>query len=116
MQGSTGKNLKGFPFKTFGRIMSQISVTKFYNDSPELQLLVTSFDGNLYVIDGDDACSDSLDLGEVSYTPVLIEDLDDNGKMDFIVATMNGNLFCIETSVPSHPLKTWYVGPDVSNL
>lgn len=52
-------------------------------------------------------CADNVDIGETSYSMVLADDLDGNGRMDLLVATMNGNLYCFETSAPAEPLATW---------
>jgi hypothetical protein len=38
---------------------------------------------------------------------VLADDLDSNGKLDLLVSTMNGNLYCIATGAKYHPLKSW---------
>lgn len=38
---------------------------------------------------------------------VLTDDLDNNGRMDLLVSTMNGNVYAFETSSPYHPLKAW---------
>lgn len=79
-----------------------------YSLSHPLQhLVVLSFDGFLYMIDGATGCADSVDVGETSYSMVLADDLDGNGRMDLIVSTMNGNVYCFETPTPFHPLRTW---------
>lgn len=41
-------------------------------------------------------CADSLDLGEASYAQVLADDLDGNGRLDLLVATMNGVCLCFQ--------------------
>lgn len=115
LQASTGRNTRvGFPFRAFGRIMAPPLLTKLDDPKePGLQIAVTSFDGFLYVIDGASGCADSLDLGETSYAQVLADDLDGNGKLDLLVATANGNLYCIATAAAYHPMKSWpqqYVG------
>jgi hypothetical protein len=38
---------------------------------------------------------------------VLADDLDNNGRLDLVVATMNGNIYCFDTWQHTHPLKTW---------
>jgi hypothetical protein len=38
---------------------------------------------------------------------VLADDLDNNGRLDLLVSTMNGNVYCFETPSEYHPLKTW---------
>lgn len=48
-----------------------------------------------------------MDFGEQSYSMVLADDLDNNGRLDLLVATMNGNLYALETSALYHPMKAW---------
>ncbi len=38
---------------------------------------------------------------------VLADDMDGNGRMDLVLATMNGNVYCFETGASYHPLKAW---------
>ena len=38
---------------------------------------------------------------------VLADDLDNNGRLDLLVATMNGNVYSLETAAPHHPMKAW---------
>lgn len=38
---------------------------------------------------------------------VLADDMDGNGRMDLVLATMNGNVYCFETAASYHPLKAW---------
>lgn len=52
-------------------------------------------------------CADTMDFGEQSYGMVLADDLDNNGRMDLLVSTMNGNLYALETSAVYHPMKAW---------
>jgi hypothetical protein len=48
-----------------------------------------------------------VDVGESSYAMVLADDLDGNGRLDLLVATMNGNVYAFETPAEYHPLKAW---------
>ena len=38
---------------------------------------------------------------------VLADDLDGNGRLDLVLATMNGNIYALETPTEFHPLKAW---------
>jgi outer membrane protein assembly factor BamB len=108
LDGSTGKDKPGFPFRTYGRITAPIMVTKLSDPKlPGLQLVATSHDGFLYVIDSLTACADSLDLGEPSYAMVLADDLAHTGRMDLLVATAGGNIYAIRTPARFQPLKVW---------
>jgi len=64
-------------------------------------------DGLLYMIDGSTGCAHTVDIGESSYAAVLVDDLDGDGFLQLLVATMNGNVYCLDTRAPYHPLKTW---------
>ena len=52
-------------------------------------------------------CADTVDIGETSYAAVLADDLDNDGKMDLVLSTMNGNVYCFHTAASYHPLKAW---------
>ena len=52
-------------------------------------------------------CAHTVDIGESSYAAVLVDDLDGDGFLQLLVATMNGNVYCLDTRAPYHPLKTW---------
>lgn len=38
---------------------------------------------------------------------VLADDLDNNGHMELVAATMNGNVYAFQTAAEYHPLKSW---------
>lgn len=75
------------------------------NGKKGLHIIVPSFDGYLYILDPVSGCIDKVDIGEKSYAQVLADDITGNGKMDLLVSTMNGNIYCLGTQVPYHPLK-----------
>lgn len=52
-------------------------------------------------------CADTVDIGEQSYSMVLADDLDNNGRLDLLVSTMNGNVYSLETAAMYHPMKAW---------
>jgi hypothetical protein len=52
-------------------------------------------------------CAEPFDVGETIYGAPLLDDMDGDGKSDVIVATMNGNVLCLSTPWPHHPLMTW---------
>ncbi|MEW5304838.1 MAG: hypothetical protein WDW36_007421 [Sanguina aurantia] len=106
VSGSSGLDVPHFPFRTHGRVHSPVLVTRL-QDGPSQQLVVPSFDGFMYVIDGGSGCADAVDVGETSYSMVLADDLDGNGRLDLVLTTMNGNVYVFETPAEYHPLKTW---------
>lgn len=48
-------------------------------------MVMTSFDGFLYAVDGVTGCADTVDIGETSYTAVLTDDLDNDGQLELLV-------------------------------
>ena len=106
LDGRSGDDHSPFPFRTRGRIMSPALITRLH-DGPSQQLIFSSFDGYLYVVDGETGCADVVDIGETSYSMVLADDLNDDMKLDLVVSTMNGNVYMFETGADYHPMKTW---------
>ncbi|KAG1675745.1 hypothetical protein FOA52_012401 [Chlamydomonas sp. UWO 241] len=106
LRGADGLDVPHFPFRTHGRIHAPILITRLA-DGPSQHLIVPSFDGFLYLIDGGSGCADAVDIGETSYSMVLADDLNGNGRLDLVLATMNGNIYCLETPAEYHPLKAW---------
>lgn len=52
-------------------------------------------------------CADVVDLGETSYSMVLADDLNGDGRTDLVVTTMNGNVYAFQTPARHHPLASW---------
>ena len=48
-----------------------------------------------------------MDIGETAYSMVLADDLDGDEKLDLVLATMNGNVYCFRTAARAHPLSAW---------
>lgn len=107
MRGTDGRPLPGFPFQTGGRIQAPATITNLQQHSPHQHIMVMSFDGYLYLIDGKSACAHTVDIGEASYASVLVDDLCGDGLLELLVATMNGNVYMLQTQQPYHPAKTW---------
>eukprot|EP00286_Rhodomonas_abbreviata_P023316 CAMPEP_0181304224 /NCGR_PEP_ID=MMETSP1101-20121128/9026_1 /TAXON_ID=46948 /ORGANISM="Rhodomonas abbreviata, Strain Caron Lab Isolate" /LENGTH=1213 /DNA_ID=CAMNT_0023409947 /DNA_START=10 /DNA_END=3651 /DNA_ORIENTATION=- len=106
LNGKTGKPLKNFPVKAGGSIMSPPLILRFPTGQGK-QIVVPAHDGYLYVVDGVSGCAHKIDIGENSYSMVLADDLNGNGKIDLLVTTMNGNVMSFGTDVPYEPLRTW---------
>mmetsp|Transcript_4558 Transcript_4558/g.9807 ORF Transcript_4558/g.9807 Transcript_4558/m.9807 type:complete len:1070 (-) Transcript_4558:202-3411(-) len=106
VKGATGEDIPNFPFRTRGRIHAPALITRLL-DGPSQHIIVMSFDGFMYLVDGLTGCADSVDIGETSYSMVLADDLDGNGRLDLLVTTMNGNVYMFETPSEYHPLKAW---------
>lgn len=114
VRGSTGLDIRPFPFMTRGRIRAtplMVDLGQSILAKPEfMDIVVASMDGFLYVIDGETGCAEALDIGEASYSMVLADDLDNDGTLDLVLTTVNGNIFLVETEARYHPLKAW-TGP-----
>lgn len=110
LSGKDGSVVRPYPYRTHGRVMNRIllvDLTKRGEKKKGLTIVTTSFDGYLYLIDGQTSCADVVDIGETSYSMVLADNVDGGDDLDLIVATMNGNVFCFSTPAPHHPLKAW---------
>ena len=51
VSGKTGRDLQNFPFRTHGRISASVLITQL-SQGVSQQLVVMSFDGHLYMVDG----------------------------------------------------------------
>lgn len=93
-----------------------------------LQIIVPCFDGHVYVVAGATGCTNKIDIGEHSYVveglswlhappphhtylhhryaAVLADDLSEDGLLELVVSTMNGNVMAFSTSTPAEPLNT----------
>ena len=108
LRGATGEPVHPFPFYTNGRVMAPVLLTKLHGDESAMTLVAVSFDGFVYLVDGKRACRDVIDLGETSYSMPLVDDLTGNGKMDLVLATMNGVVYAYESlDTPYDPLHAW---------
>ena len=47
------------------------------------------------------------DIGDTSYTAVLVDDLDNDGQLELLVTSMSGHVYSFGTPGDYHPLKTW---------
>jgi hypothetical protein len=53
LKAASGQAVPPFPFRAFGKVMAPPLLTKLdSHKAPGLQIVVTAFDGYLYVIDG----------------------------------------------------------------
>ncbi|XAR68857.1 Lambda-carrageenase [Bertholletia excelsa] len=110
LSGRDGSNVRPYPYRTHGRVMSQVllvDLSKRGEKKKGLTIVTTSFDGYLYLIDGPTSCADVVDIGETSYSMVLADNVDGGDDLDLVVTTMNGNVFCFSTPASHHPLKAW---------
>ncbi|KAI4324423.1 hypothetical protein MLD38_029915 [Melastoma candidum] len=110
LNGRDGSIIQPYPYRTYGRVTSQVLLVDLSGHKEKrkgLTIVASSFGGYLYLIDGPTGCADVVDVGEISYTTVLADNVDGGDDLDLIVSTMNGNVFCFSTPSPHHPLKAW---------
>ncbi len=111
LDGATGEQPPPFPLKTGGQIRAPALALGLLprSDANEVQphIVVSSFDGLLYIVNAMSGCLQTADIGEHAHARVLSDDLTGNGRMDLLVATTEGNLLCIETSTPHAPTRAW---------
>ena len=116
LRGTNGKVLNHFPFRTGKRIVApvvisnlkNISTIKYEKENKLLQsvhIIVPSLDGYLYIIDSLSGCTNKVDISEHIYSMVLVDDLNNDGRIDLLFGTMNGNIYSIKTEGAYHPLK-----------
>ena len=130
LDGLSGRPLEGFPVKAKGTIHAPVLLVSLHptEEGPQgilkpkgmqgvesegfrgLHIVVPAHDGHLYIVDGKSLCVSKVDIGEHVYAQVLADDLDNNGNLDLVVATMNGNIYALQTKAPYHPLKAWTSG------
>lgn len=122
LDGQTGREDAPFPLRAGGKIMSSVLVIELQIRSTARapgnraldsrqqtapHLVFSSFDGFLYIVHATSGCVHKVDIGEHSYTQILADDLTGNGRMDLLLSTMNGNMYCFETNTPHNPLRAW---------
>lgn len=54
--------------------------------------------------------ADVTDIGDTSYSAVLVDDLDNDGQLELLVTTMSGHLYSFGSPGEYQPLKTWPQG------
>lgn len=105
LHGTTGADVAHFPFRTGARVMAP--VMPLPAASGAMTLVVASFDGLVYFIDGKSGCADTFDVGEMVYGSPLADDMDGDGRTEVVLATMNGNVLCLSTARPHLSLAAW---------
>ena len=121
IDGASGVALLGYPIKLPGggqfsasALLVDLSV---YAKQPKeqqqlastasMQILVPSFDGHVYVIDGVKRCYDRIDVGDHIFSTPLLDDITGDGLLDLVLGTINGQVLSLGTSLPTHPRNVW---------
>eukprot|EP01080_Neovahlkampfia_damariscottae_P010387 gene10387-2916_t len=113
VRGTDGEVLQHFPVRTNGAIsaspllLNMNKIEKKKNPKKSLSVIIPSFDGYVYIVNGKSGCIDKIDIGEKSVSQILTDDITGSGKMDLLIATTNGKLFTLHTHIPYHPMKSW---------
>lgn len=107
-KGTDGSLLKNFPVKLGGKVQSKPLILPLnLPESDTLHILQAASDGYIYVINGASGCYDRLNIGETSYSMILADDFNDNGKFDLLLATSNGHVFLLSTNSVFNGLFAW---------
>jgi len=109
LRGHNGSSKPQFPLTFPGTPGGSSSplILRLDNKHPQMHIVMVSSGDALWVVDGKTACADSYYLGEPSKGTPVADDLDNDGKMEIVVATLSGYVYCFETTSAYHPLKAW---------
>lgn len=106
---------------------AELALTLVGSGRKGLHLVVTSFDGSVYIIDATTPVTPSpldrgaatrrfvaqrIDVGEHVYCVPLLDDITGDGYLDLLVGTLNGQLLLFESSIPHSPRNTWTSFPN----
>eukprot|EP01130_Rhizamoeba_saxonica_P006096 TRINITY_DN2420_c1_g1_i1.p1 TRINITY_DN2420_c1_g1~~TRINITY_DN2420_c1_g1_i1.p1 ORF type:complete len:710 (+),score=146.23 TRINITY_DN2420_c1_g1_i1:31-2160(+) len=105
--GKTGRVLSGYPIKLGGEVNSAPALIRMEKNLGHLHIITHAMDGHIYIIDGTSGCPEVIDIGEDSYSQVLVDDITGNDKFDILVSTHQGTIYCIGTEVPFDPFFAW---------
>jgi len=116
LDADTGKPLDKFPIRIGDRVIAPVTLvdlspsTKKQKQarSERLSIVFPAFDGFLYVVDGATGCTSKFDLGgEESYTMALVDDILGHGKLDILISTFQGSVFCLTSEHVFSPLAAF---------
>ncbi|XP_072181524.1 uncharacterized protein [Diadema setosum] len=101
LSGQTGNPLPKWPVYVGSRLVSNVVITILSNTSQSPDIVVTSYDGNMYIIatSGEGPCVEDIDLAERSLTPLQIADIiPSTPELEIVAATMHGSILLMSTS------------------
>ena len=61
-----------------------------------LHLVMPSYDGHVYILDGLTGCAERIDVGEHIGAAPLLDDVTGDGFLDLLISTMNGQVILME--------------------
>ena len=90
-----------------GRAKTPGASTSSSSSSSGLSIIVPSFDGYIYLVDGARKCFDRVDVGDHIYSTPLLDDVTGDGLLDLVVGTVSGQVVTVGTSLPVRPRNVW---------
>eukprot|EP01029_Cantina_marsupialis_P027610 TRINITY_DN773087_c0_g1_i1.p1 TRINITY_DN773087_c0_g1~~TRINITY_DN773087_c0_g1_i1.p1 ORF type:complete len:807 (+),score=263.55 TRINITY_DN773087_c0_g1_i1:55-2475(+) len=115
LNAKNGSSLKGFPVQTDGDILNAPTLVALQTDlkipKMGLDIIVASTKGGINVISpqgNGEHCYSHYDIGEHVFTQVLVDDLDEDGYLEFIFVTLPGTVMNFRTNAHmTSSLNTW---------
>ncbi|XP_033626702.1 protein DEFECTIVE IN EXINE FORMATION 1-like isoform X2 [Asterias rubens] len=99
LHGDTGKVLDGWPIDLGGRFLATPLITRLRPRDQTLDVIVSDYEGSLYIISGDGSCIETIQLRESSMTPVLAANLIPlTSDLELLIATSDGTLICLSVN------------------
>ena len=106
VDASNGVPLGNFPVRVGGFALGDVTAVRLDENSDAMSIALVATDGYLYVIDGRKPCVSAVDVGSSSVAAPLVDDVDNDGKLDVLVITHLGDVFAFATDAAAHPLST----------
>ncbi|GET90999.1 fg-GAP repeat protein, putative [Leishmania tarentolae] len=109
LRGTNGSVLPSFPIVTGGSIVAPVLLLNLNGMmySNDLDIVVPSHNGRVYLVRGSSGCVQTIDIDEKSSSMVLADDVLGNGQMDLVVTTINGGVYVFQTSTPYTAMNAW---------
>jgi len=105
INAQTGQFKSGYPVRlTEEAIRAPPTLVSLDTKTKELTIVVPSTDGLVHFIHPGD-CIDKIDIGSRVFSRVMADNVSNRGKMDLVLATADGEVICLSTEAPYHPLK-----------
>lgn len=109
LRGTNGAVLPSFPIITGGSIVAPALLLNLNGMmySNDLDIVVPSHNGRVYLVRGSSGCVQTIDIDEKSSSMVLADDVLGNGQMDLVVTTIKGGVYVFQTSTPYTAMNAW---------
>lgn len=112
LSGDSGRILYSFLLPARGIVSASITLASLRPQSSSSHLIIPTYEGHVYFVSmldssrrgakvtGKDVCVQSLDVGGYLYAPVLLDDVTNDGHLDLLTTTLQGDLSLYSTNVP----------------